>query len=356
MPRKGYRSLTLPEAVYRELIKKAEVYGTSSQKLIECYLKDNNRVDVFDATFSSRVKSCYNTCHGGGAGKGKFSNGGVNSGVCEPPTLTPRTVQNFAEFCRVDLRLSKESVRLYRLYVGHLMTYSGYSPTVESVRSYLSGIKNPYTYNTHLKAFRHFFIRFMKRPDLIESFMFSEEPGTIRTVKTREELRSFFGALDTLKDQAMFLLYATSGRRRHEIADLTFDSFNLDQRTLYPVQGSRSKRMWYSFFNDEAQKFMAEYLEDKRPKWAKPQKVFPYDKYDMIRAWASASEKSGVKVTPQDLRFWFCNEMRRLGVQSEYVNAFCGRIPRSVLEVHYTDYSMENLKAIYDKAELKVLS
>lgn len=61
-------------------------------------------------------------------------------------------------------------------------------------------------------------------------------------------------------------------------------------------------------------------------------------------------------ITPQDLRFWFANEMRRLGVQSEYVDAFCGRIPRLILARHYTDYSLENLKQIYDKAGLKILT
>ncbi|MGF3499613.1 MAG: integrase, partial [Candidatus Methanosuratincola sp.] len=64
----------------------------------------------------------------------------------------------------------------------------------------------------------------------------------------------------------------------------------------------------------------------------------------------------GVKVTPKVLRFWFANEMARLGVPDRFIDAFQGRIPRSVLARHYTDYSLENLKAIYDRAELKVLS
>jgi len=38
-----------------------------------------------------------------------------------------------------------------------------------------------------------------------------------------------------------------------------------------------------------------------------------------------------------------------------YVDAFCGRVPRSVLARHYTDFSPERLKRVYDKAGLKVL-
>jgi intergrase/recombinase len=48
--------------------------------------------------------------------------------------------------------------------------------------------------------------------------------------------------------------------------------------------------------------------------------------------------------------------MGRLGVPDRYVDAFCGRVPRSVLARHYTDFSPEKLKEIYDKADLKVLS
>lgn len=43
-----------------------------------------------------------------------------------------------------------------------------------------------------------------------------------------------------------------------------------------------------------------------------------------------------------------------VGVPDRYVDAFCGRVPRSVGE--YTDFSPEKLKEIYDKAGLKVLS
>jgi len=51
----------------------------------------------------------------------------------------------------------------------------------------------------------------------------------------------------------------------------------------------------------------------------------------------------------------FCSEMGELGVADRYVDAFCGRVPRSVLARHYTDFSPERLKRIYDGAGLRVL-
>ena len=65
---------------------------------------------------------------------------------------------------------------------------------------------------------------------------------------------------------------------------------------------------------------------------------------------------TGFLIQPQDLRYWFCEEMGRLGVAARYIDAFCGRVPKSVLAKHYTDYAAEKLKKIYDKTGLKVLS
>jgi intergrase/recombinase len=47
--------------------------------------------------------------------------------------------------------------------------------------------------------------------------------------------------------------------------------------------------------------------------------------------------------------------MTEQGVQDRYIDAFCGRTPKSVLARHYTDYSLEKLKRVYDITNLKVL-
>ncbi|NJD77357.1 MAG: hypothetical protein FIB08_09725 [Candidatus Methanoperedens sp.] len=39
--------------------------------------------------------------------------------------------------------------------------------------------------------------------------------------------------------------------------------------------------------------------------------------------------------------------------RDRYVDAFCGRVPQSVLARHYSDFSPEVLKEIYDKANLR---
>ncbi len=55
MPREGYRSITLPNALYRELQRKAGLYGTSPQKALEMLLEDPSKLPVLDETFSEKV-------------------------------------------------------------------------------------------------------------------------------------------------------------------------------------------------------------------------------------------------------------------------------------------------------------
>ena len=73
------------------------------------------------------------------------------------------------------------------------------------------------------------------------------------------------------------------------------------------------------------------------------------------RLWRSAREKTGLEITPKVLRDWLSEEMGKLGVSDRYMDAFCGRTPKSVLARHYSDYYPEKLGEIYYKAKLKVL-
>lgn len=66
--------------------------------------------------------------------------------------------------------------------------------------------------------------------------------------------------------------------------------------------------------------------------------------------------KTDLDINPKDLRTWFCVEMTNLGVPDKFIDAFCGRTPKSVLAKYYTDYSPKRLKAIYDKANLRIFS
>ncbi len=88
----------------------------------------------------------------------------------------------------------------------------------------------------------------------------------------------------------------------------------------------------------------------------KERRLFPVTEIYFRDRCNAFYKQTGIKITPQILRKWFACEMGRLGVPDRYVDAFCGRVPRSILARHYTDFSTEKLKEIYGKANLRVLN
>lgn len=107
-----------------------------------------------------------------------------------------------------------------------------------------------------------------------------------------------------------------------------------------------------TFYNEEAETHLKEYLNERDTK----DEIFSIRARSSNRIFRKNSKKADIEtITPQDLRKWFAKEMRNQGVSGEHIDAFCGRIPRSVRAKHYTDYSPERLKEVYEKAGLKIL-
>ena len=174
-------------------------------------------------------------------------------------------------------------------------------------------------------------------------------------IVSKEDLRRFYEAIETPKERALFLLYATSGLRRQEILSLTADDIDFEKRMITPNNHlGETKKSWCSFYNEEAEEALNAYLATK--KQSRSKRIFPMQRHEVVKLWKSAREKTGLNITPQKLRQWFCSEMLRLGVSDTYVDAFCGRVPKSVLARHYTDFSPEKLMKIYEKAHLKVIA
>jgi len=227
----------------------------------------------------------------------------------------------------------------------------------ESIRDYLDTIKEkaaPTRANV-LKALRRFFRDFLEHGELVSTFKLPRQEFKPKTVPTREELKRFYAALKLPRDRALFLIYATSGLRRDEVLSLKRQDVNLEQRVIIPSVGcTTTKRRWVAFFNREAADALGEYLtECASSEPAAP--LFSNGAKQVNCVFKRASDASGVHISPQVLREWFACEMGELGVADRYVDAFCGRIPRSVLARHYTDFSPERLKRIYDGAGLRVL-
>jgi len=192
-------------------------------------------------------------------------------------------------------------------------------------------------------------------PEVVESFKFPKRTYSPKTVPSKEDLGRFFDALENDRDRAIFLMYATSGLRRNELLTLVVDEVDLENRTIIPknAHNGTTKNTWATCFNIEAQTLLRQYLSNRQ---TNDKRLFPISEVTLRRAYRETNSKTGLHITPQVLREWFCCQLGELGVPDRYVDALCGRTPKSVLARHYSDFSPHKLKMIYDKANLRVLS
>jgi len=288
----------------------------------------------------------------------------------EPTTLCTSTkkhgndyeslLERFREFELVDLRRGSKTIYEHGYYVRKFLTNLT-KPidmvTIEDTRNYLKGFNGSSVWEVKnvLCALKVFFRDFLGMPQVVQSFKFPRQPFKPKHILSREQLQRFYECLEMPKERALFLIYATSGLRRNEVLSLKPGDIDFATRMITPNNHSGdTKKSWLSFYNAEAEKVLNEYLTSKKP--TRSERIFPYAREQEKQLWKIAKEETGLNITPQRLREWFCSEMLSLGVQDCYIDAFCGRVPKTILARHYTDYSPEKLKQIYEKANLRVLA
>jgi len=261
---------------------------------------------------------------------------------------------------KVDLRRSDKTAYEHKYYIKkflNALTKPVEDATIEDVRQYLKSLRDISSaqYKNILMALKVFFRDFLKAPEVVSSFKFPHQVFKPKQIFSKEQLQQFYKCLETPKEKALFLLYATAGLRREEILSLKPEDIDFSRRMITPDNHEvETKKSWVRFYNEEAETALKEYLSVKKP--SRSQRVFPMQRDEVVELWKSARMKTGIDITPHKLRQWFCSEMLRLGTSGTYVDAFCGRIPKSVLARHHTDFSPEKLKEIFEKANLIVLS
>ncbi|UCG37253.1 MAG: tyrosine-type recombinase/integrase [Candidatus Bathyarchaeota archaeon] len=269
-------------------------------------------------------------------------------------------MDDFYDFQIVDLKRARSTAKEKIRYIRKFLRAVKKNPlkiSREDVRSYLKGLSSvgAATYSNTLKSLKVFFRDFMQRPVVVATFKFPQEMFKPKVIPSKKDLQRFYKAVESAKEKALFLIYASSGLRRSEVLKLKRENVDFALRKIIPQNSeNETKHTWVSFYNLEAEEVLKEYLSEKKA--SRSERIFPMARKDEKELWRSARERTSLQITPKVLREWFCDEMGRLGVADRYVDAFCGRTPRTILAKHYTDFSPGKLKVIYDKANLKVLS
>lgn len=263
-------------------------------------------------------------------------------------------LNEFKYACKIDYRMRPKTIKSHMRHAKRLLEFLKKHPlrtTRQELRVFLTVDPAQYA----VKTLRVMYKRFLDS-DLASSFKIPRSTPRPVIVPTQEQLKKTYANLKTLEVRAAFMLFATSGLRRHELLELTPAQIDFEKRMILPgrdLGGETTKFQWITFFNYEAKEVLIELLAEKSP--LPNERIFTMVEDNYTKRIKSASRITGFKITAQVLRKWFCCEMGRLRVLDRYVDAFCGRVPKKVIGKHYTDYSPERLKEIYDGAGLRVL-
>ncbi len=269
-------------------------------------------------------------------------------------------INEFEKFCMVDLGLADLTVKGHKQKINRFLKFVD-KPVdkivIDDVRTYLMSYKEkaPKTYRNQLCSLKVFFRDFLKRGSVVESFKFPFVPLQLNNnLPSKEQLQKFYRGLPSVKEKAVFLFLVSSGLRINEALELQLRNINFETRMITPNNHrGKTKQSWITFYNEESEQILKEYMKSRDKD---SNSLFNVTKRRIQDIFKKISDEIGIRVTAQILRQWFCSEMGRLSVPDRYVDAFCGRTPKSILARHYTDYNPERLKRIYDKSNLKVLS
>ncbi|MEM4188755.1 MAG: integrase [Candidatus Hadarchaeum sp.] len=263
---------------------------------------------------------------------------------------------------RVDLQLKPLTIKVHVLRVKKFLEFlngdleSLNDVTIRKYLSLLTGF-NPATYSNVVKSLRRFVRDFLGKQELMKTFRLPYLGFRSKPIPTKEQIREGYYALRTPKQKLIYLLYAVTGLRESELKELKLTDIDLQNRCIRARHDSLTKRAFCTFWNSEVDVLLREYLDRHKDEIIENGgRIFRFSWSSLRRMRELVERKTGGRITPRVLRKWFCNEMLSKGIQEVYVDAFCGRVPKSILARHYTDFSPERLKEIYDKAELKILS
>lgn len=266
---------------------------------------------------------------------------------CEVPPFLEKNVdektsddflKNFERTMRVAWGLADSTIKCRMRTAKRLVQDFGH-PLKVSREDILDFIEKYGTQNTY-KGVRVIYGRYFNL-GVVDDVKIPQSEPKPKEIPSDRVIKDVFYNLPNLDHKTAYLILASSGLRRGEMVGLTPEEVDYGSRMLTPNKRTSTKRTWISFYNEEAEKYLKKLgrLPDR-------------NKDIYTQRWR---EKSDGRITPQTLRSWFADKMGRLGVSDRYIDAFCGRVPKSVLGKHYTDFSPRRLKEIYESADLTVL-
>jgi integrase len=255
---------------------------------------------------------------------------------------------------RLNLRFSEGTIEKTMYRIRAFVRNWGYEFSDKTISnqltSYLS--KAPSTYNSEILALKRL-AKYLGREDLLKSYKHAPVDIIPQYTPTTEEIRAGYYALPELKQRAIYLFLASTGIRKGELENLTFDKIDWENRCVKADHFTRTKRSGITFFNQETEQIIQQYLAKREDE---DQRLFVISDRQWKAIWNKVHQVTGVRITTKSLRRWHSVELGEQGIGDRYIDVFQGRAPRTTLAKHYTSHGIKRLKSVYDRADLSLIS
>ncbi len=261
--------------------------------------------------------------------------------------LSGINTKDFEKFLKIRKGLSDYTVKTYLIFCKKFIREIEKDVVTGcDIEDYLGSSRNK---RNDLAMFKALFRDFLG-VDIVGEFRIPKTNIRPKILPDIHKISVFYDNLPDIRDKAIFLLLASSGLRLGEVLSLRLSDVDFEQRMVVPnIHNGSTKHSWITFYNSEAETILSQYMSNNGNG-----KIFNISRKQIARIFKQVAEKTGVGITPQTLRSVFAREMGLRGVPDRYIDAFCGRTPQSVLARHYSDFSPETLKEIYNRVNLKL--
>jgi integrase len=246
------------------------------------------------------------------------------------------SIENYKIFAREELKLEETTLENQKSAIKSFLRHSNGNINKETVKAYLDSNDSLAWKSNHLKALRRYVRDFLKLGNWIEEFDFAKanyKPK--KDLPSDKQLSLFFNELP-YQEQLVFLLLYNSGLRIGEILCLQLSNLDFKQNMIDAsnVHKGRTKSSWYSFFTSQTAVLIQNYLRE-NGLLEPDSRIFSVSARTVQQTFKSTSEKLQIEIYPHLLRTIFTEKCRKAGIEEDYINAFCGRIPKTVLARHY---------------------
>jgi integrase len=317
------------------------------------------------------------------------------------PQLSNVAYQKFMELLKVKVRgysvaVTREHVeafeRLLRskapktreerlMYLRRALEDLGWELSAERLQEYIAELQEESSHVArHVAVTLKAFIKHVLRdPNLYNTFKTPRvEYGLTAEPLTLEEVRAVARAIDWPPAKAYYALLAETGLRPGEVLNVRVQDLDLNERLLKIMKANNTtKRSYIAFFSEKLRDYLRdeylpyrdEFVESVEP-WVRNIRrdyvnewrnlLFPFrDSALRVTIYDAMDRALGRRFRLYDLRAFFASYLSLRGVPGQLVDIIQGRVPPrefQVLARHYLAVNIRELREVYDKAGLSVLS